>query len=260
MKKAFILLLFIIAAGVIVYGNLHWNSMTATSGEKEGQETAPAVTSETKESAANEDDYISFMENWPEGAQEVYEEKAKADEPFHIVLMGSQAMDAAEKGWDDLVMEKLQDVYGDTITVQSVSFDMNTLEFVNETKYGEIADFSPNLVIFEPLTLNDNGEVVIEDSLINIETIMDGIQGDADDTFFALTPPQPVYSPNLYAFQIEQTREFAEDHEIPYIDHWENWPSVDDEEIKNYLNADSSPNAEGQQAWAQGVIDYLISE
>lgn len=260
MKKVFILLLFIICIGVIVYGNLQWKDMTPTAGSEKATETKGKSEDGPAQVVSNGDEYLTYAGNWPEGTRKLYEEKLKAGEPFQVVLMGSQAMDSVENGWADIVSDKLQEVYGDTMDVKIVSYDMNTLEFVNDTKYEEVAELSPNLVIFEPLTLNDNGEVVIEDSLVNIETIMDEIKGDSDETYFALTPPQPVYKPNLYAFQIDETKEYALDHDIPYIDHWEEWPDVEDEGIKDYLDSNSSPNDEGQKAWAAGIVDYLVSE
>ncbi|MHA7138187.1 SGNH/GDSL hydrolase family protein [Rossellomorea arthrocnemi] len=258
MKKVLILLLFIVSIGVIVYGNLHWNSMVTSSGSEEGS-VANRDSNDAPDVAAG-GNYLKYAGNWPEGARTLYEEKLQDGESFKIVLMGSQAMDSVENGWDDIVTEKLQEVYEDSVEVSSISYDVNTLEFVNEEKYLEIAELEPNLVIFEPLTLNDNGEVVIEDSLVNIETIMDEIKEESGDVYFALTPPQPVYKPNLYAFQIEETRDFTSETDLPYIDHWENWPAVEEEEIKDYLDEDSSPNEEGHKAWATGINNYLVSE
>ncbi|MCA1060872.1 SGNH/GDSL hydrolase family protein [Rossellomorea aquimaris] len=265
MKKALIILLLILCGGVIVYGNSHWNSMTAGSistenSSKQAKEDSPAKEEKTSTIDSDEQKYLSFTGNWPEEAQSLYEEKLKAGEAFHILLMGSTEMDSIDEGWNDIVQDSLQEIYGDTISVESMSFETSTLEFIQEEKYEEVGDLKPNLIIFEPFVFKDNGNVLIEDTLQSIGTIMDEVKKLSPGVSFVLTPPQPIYQPANYASQVEAIQEYAQDSDIPYIDHWSNWPDVEDEEIKTYLDSVSSPNEKGHKAWAKGITEFLVKK
>ncbi|WP_341357149.1 SGNH/GDSL hydrolase family protein [Rossellomorea sp. y25] len=264
MKKVFIFFLLILCGGVIVYGNLHWKSMTtgstsadsSSSPEKQGQSDKSEPTSlETEEG-----DYLPTTVNWPEDARSLYKEKLETGEPFNIVLMGSTEMDSIEEGWNDKVANALEDEYGDTVSIQSLSFETNTLEFVREERYEEVGDLQPGLVIFEPFVFKDNGNVTIEDTLQSISTIIDEVKELSPGSAFVLTPPQPIYQPKNYAVQVSQIQEYAKENDIPFIDHWSNWPGVEDEEIKTYLDDASSPNEQGHTAWAKGIIDFLVEK
>ncbi|WP_044339941.1 SGNH/GDSL hydrolase family protein [Rossellomorea aquimaris] len=264
MKKVFIFFLLILCGGVIVYGNLHWKSMTPSSTSADSS-TSPEKKQQSDKSDSSslgteEGEYLSITVNWPEDARSLYKEKLGAEEPFKIVLMGSPEMDSIEEGWNDKVADALEDEYGDTVSIESLSFETNTLEFVREERYEEVGKLQPGLVIFEPFVFKDNGNVMIEDSLQSIDTIMEEVKEVSPGASFALTPPQPIYQPKNYAVQVSQIQEYAEENDIPFIDHWSNWPDVEDEEIKTYLDDVSSPNEQGHTAWAKGIIDFLVEK
>jgi hypothetical protein len=258
MKKALILLLLLLCGVVIVYGNFHWQTMTSgsSSSEEETEETKSESNNEEENisSSSESENYLPYAASWPEDARTKYKEKLDTGEKFSIVLIGSDEMETVEEGWNDIVTEALQDAYGETISVESLSYNMNTLDFVREEQFIEITELVPDLVVFEPFVFKDNGTVIIEDSLQNIDTIIEKVNAP-----FVITPPQPVYQPALYATQIEELKQYTDERGIPYIDHWSNWPDVGDEEIKNYLDEVSSPNEQGHELWARGVIDYLIN-
>ncbi|MGD6968576.1 SGNH/GDSL hydrolase family protein [Rossellomorea vietnamensis] len=264
MKKLFILLLTLVSIAVILLGNLHWRNLNSTPATTAAESSDQSGDTDKKEAASaknNSSDYLEYTGNWSADLQAIYSQKLEEGESFNLVLAGSQAMDAAEPGWNDLVAEAVKAKYGDTITVHSFPYDSNSFDFVAEARAEEIADLDPNLVIFEPLTLNDNELVRIEDSLVHIETIFEDISYSNVGVEFVLTPPQPLYSPDWYATQISELEKFADKEGYTYIDHWENWPDVESEEIKNYLNGEgSSPNELGQKAWADAIISYLITE
>lgn len=264
MKKVFILFLLILCGGVIVYGNLHWKSMTSNADGKSDtaakKEDPKPVTDENSDSVEGDEKELAAMGNWPKDARALYKEKLESGETFNVVLLGSTEMDSIENGWNDLVTSALEEEYGDTISVESLSYDLNTLDFVREEKYEEVGELQPGLVIFEPFVFQDNGNVLIEDTLQNIETIREEVKTLSPGASFVLTPPQPIYQPANYEAQVTEIKEFAGDNGIPYIDHWSNWPDVEDEEIKSYLDEVSSPNEKGHEAWAKGIIEFLIKK
>jgi hypothetical protein len=259
MKKALIFFLILLCGGVIVYGNLHWKSMTSgsASDNEEVEEKQEAANNEEEEvsSSAASGEHLALASNWPEGARSVYEQKLEAGEKFTIALVGSDEMETVEEGWNDIVTSEVKDTYGDTVSLESLSYNKNTLDFVRDETFEEVSELNPDLVVFEPFVFKDNGVVIIEDSLQNIDTIIEEVDGAS----FVITPPQPVYQPALYATQVEELKGYANANGIPYIDHWSHWPDVEDEEIKNYLDEVSSPNEEGHELWAKGVIEYLVA-
>ena len=50
-----------------------------------------------------------------------------------------------------------------------------------------------------------------------------------------IQPPHPLYQATYYPVQVEALAQYAEDNDIPYLNHWEAWPDQDSKEIKDYL-------------------------
>jgi hypothetical protein len=264
MKKVIIFFLLILCGGVIVYGNLHWKAMTTDSTSADSslkpEEKGQSEKDDSPSPRADNGEDLPETVNWPEESRSLYKEKLAAGEPFTIVLLGSTEMDSIEEGWNDKVEDALVDEYGDTVSIESLSFETNTLEFVREEKYEEIGELQPGLVVFEPFVFKDNGNVTIEDTLQSIGTIIDEVKESSPGSAFILTPPQPIYQPANYAAQVTEIQEYAEENDIPFIDHWANWPDVEDEEIKTYLDDASSPNEQGHTVWAKGITEFLVEK
>ncbi|WP_409252151.1 SGNH/GDSL hydrolase family protein [Bacillus sp. SCS-153A] len=263
MKKLSVFLLFSLCIGVIIYGNLHWKkiqSFTTPNVVESSEQGENSDLDNEVDTSLNQEDYMSFTGNWSEQLKSSYQEKLAKGEKLNIVIVGSQAMDAVDPGWNDLVAAAVSETFKETIELSSLSYGSHSLDFVLEDKAEEIAASKPDLVIFEPLTLNDNGKIRIEDSLDNIFTVVSEVSADHPDVEFILTPSQPLYQPVNYAAQIDALEQFAAENSFTYINHWDNWPDVDNEEVIDYLDEQSSPNELGQKAWADAIISYLISE
>jgi hypothetical protein len=115
------------------------------------------------------------------------------------------------------------------------------------------------LIIFEPFLLNDNGKVVIQDSLTNITKIMKDVKAKNPTTTFVLQPSYPLYGAKFYPLQMDGLKEYAKQNKIAYLDHWTSWPGTNNTELKNYLLPDmSAPNKKGNNVWEQFILDYLI--
>ena len=125
----------------------------------------------------------------------------------------------------------------------------------------EVIEEQPDLVLFEPFTLKDNGVVAIDDSLENTSAVIAKIKESLPDTSDPAPPPHPLYHATYYPKQVEALQQFAEDNDIPYLNHWEAWPDQNSEEIKEYISEDSSqPSVKGHQVWADYLIDYFIAK
>ncbi|MCF6409976.1 hypothetical protein [Pseudalkalibacillus salsuginis] len=74
-----------------------------------------------------------------------------------------------------------------------------------------------------------------------------------------IQPPHPIEDSISYESQVEAIEEFANDSEILFLNHWENWP--DGEEVGQYLNDDQSgPNKQGNQVWAEYILNYFTGK
>ncbi|WP_209121665.1 SGNH/GDSL hydrolase family protein [Alkalihalobacillus sp. BA299] len=186
------------------------------------------------------------------------------NESINLAIFGSNAMATAEgteTAWVNLVIDELKSTYGEEL------FDVQIFEVGNRTTYeviesrihSEVAQFHPDILLFEPLLLNDNGNATMDLTLSNITTIVTEIQANSPEVLVILQPPNPIYNPNYYFSQVSELEEFAETQGYVYIDHWEAWPDITDEAILDYIDR-TRPNQKGHEVWASAVIEYFTGK
>ncbi|WP_338470969.1 SGNH/GDSL hydrolase family protein [Niallia sp. XMNu-256] len=251
MKQIIAVLSIIATIVILVLGQMHWNSKTTVSVASEGVADGGKNT--------EIDSLLAHTTQWPADSVKKFQEKAQAGEPFHIAFLGSNALREGTDTWPELVKTALNETYGKHVTVSIFSYNLTSTVYVNEEKVEEIVAVEPDMVIFEPFTLKDNGEVVSEDSLENTAHVLAVINESLPETTVILQPPHPIYNAFHYPRQVEALAGFAADNGIPYLNHWEAWPDPKTEEIKSYLTEDASqPSTQGHEVWAQYLIDYLV--
>ena len=157
------------------------------------------------------------------------------EQPFKIAFLGSSALGEGEDSWPEIVKASLNEAFCSNRDGFDFYYDLTSLEFVNEDKVTEVIEEQPDLVLFEPFTLKDNGLVTIDDSLENASSTIAKIKESLPDTVVLIQPPHPLYQATYYPVQVEALEQYAEDNDIPYLNHWEAWPDQDSEEIKEYL-------------------------
>lgn len=183
------------------------------------------------------------------------------NESLRVAFVGSNAMTAAvegEMGWPEMVIEELNDTYGETM------FDVTIFEVGNQTTHqviesglhNEILEFQPDVLLFEPLVLNDNNNMTIDVTLQNITTILEEINEVIPNVLVVLQPPNPIYLPNYYLEQVRELKSYAVENNYTYIDHWEAWPSITDETIRDYIEG-TRPNQKGHEIWAGEVAAFF---
>ncbi|MEB1810188.1 MAG: SGNH/GDSL hydrolase family protein [Bacillaceae bacterium] len=185
-------------------------------------------------------------------------------ENFRLAIAGSNAIATSEDTqipWPKLVIEELNDTYGES------TFDVMVYELGNSTTqqvlenglHNEIAEFQPDVLLFEPLILNDNNNFVMDVTLSNITTILTDIRDTSPDVFVVLQPPNPIYRPNYFLQQARELKLYAEENDYVYIDHWEAWPSITDAEIQNFIEG-TRPNQKGHDIWASVISEFFLGE
>lgn len=260
MKKMITILTIVVCIIILVIGQLYWNNKTTTSVASE-RITEEGVAG-TKTKAALTPESLSKLTNqWPEKSAQTFQEKVAAGEPFHIAFLGSEALGQGSESWPERVKVALHEAYGDHITVSTFSYNQNSITFLNGGQVEEVIAAKPDLIIFEPFTLKDNGVVSTDDSLENTSATIAEMAESLPETQVILQPPHPLFNATYYPIQVEVLAGFAENNDIPYLNHWEAWPDQASEEILDYLNKDTSaPSGKGHEVWAGYLIDYLIAE
>lgn len=256
-------ILAVLCAVVLFWGQTNWNKRNVISGNEENQSSTIIIDNNLqKNDKDKKSTLMEYTENWPSESRSAFKRALDEKRQFKILLLGSPAIGSSPTGWAYITQKGLISAYGDSnLRVEIKTHTTNTMEFTNNNLQNELVETGAELIIFEPFLLTDNGSVKIEDSLEFIEMIIEDVNIANPETVFLLQPPNPIYSPKYYDTQVKALAEFAEDKNLPYLNHWEVWPDPASEEIKNYLDENTNlPNEQGHKIWADFILDYFISK
>ena len=196
--------------------------------------------------------------NLPEPAQAQMRSSFDNQEPVQLVFVGSPAMGKEDNGWVVQAKNQLEELYGeDFLHLTIIQFDGTSTEFLDSAAAESAIQAKPDILFFEPLTLEDNGLVEIETSHRNILSFLDRVKAENPDVAVILQPPNPIYAATWYPVQVQALRQFAAQEGIPFFDHWSHWPDPNSSEITNYLNDEGLPNEKGHSLWANAVIEFF---
>ncbi len=170
-------------------------------------------------------------------------------------------MNSGNPGYAERLRLALSSSYGDFVETTTVPFNGTSAEFIVELNAG-LVDFGAgyDVILFEPFTLNSNGEVSPEDGQQHIKEFHERLRSAVEDSVLVLHPSNPIYNAVHYPKQVNALQEFAKDEGIPYVNTWLNWPDTDSDEIKDLLDDKSMPNSDGAEVWANSLITYFIAE
>jgi phosphoribosyl-ATP pyrophosphohydrolase len=246
---------------LLFFGHIHWKD-SITKATTTSNITEPSSTEVTVESPTIPDTelLLSYANNWPEESKQNLEAAIRENRIFKILIIGSPAIGVEATSWPSLFKQEMENTYGNSISIVIKTFEENTEEFIQENKQEDIIKEQADLIIWEPFTLADNGEVVIEKSHENITTIIQELQATKPNTQFILQPPNPIYQPKLYLTQVNTLETFAQANSITYLNHWENWPDPNSDAILEYITEDNAPNEQGHQVWANFLFQTFINK
>lgn len=256
MKNFIVIVLSLILAAVLVFGNLHWNSRSS-------KPTAPTIISSENTEAEPEIDkeyYLKLSTNWPDTAKEQLEKKLNSNQTFRIILLGSTSIGSDSFGLKNNLKETILEKYEKYVELESIVYENTTTDYVLNSENEKLVDLKPDIVIFEPFLLNDNNVVAIPDTISNISSIIEETTAALPNVTFIIQPPNQIYDANLYPMQVAALQEYANNQNYIYLNHWEVWPAGNDVKVNDYLNADARPNELGFKLWSDYLSDYLISE
>jgi hypothetical protein len=267
MKNLSLLLLAILTVVFLILGNMYWQDRTDISTEKVDDSPVNETESVQKEKEPDtETDTASAFEEmtskWPVNAREQFLQAVKSNETYKVAIVGSPSLGAESDGWSVQLQQELSETYGEQIDVKLFEFDTTSTEFINGSMSEEVTGYQPDLVLFEPFTLNDNTVgVAPADTAYSVNAFLTDLQGANEDVTLMLQPGHPLYEAVYYPQQVDELKAFAEENNLTYLDHWTEWPESDDEALQEYLtDTQDVPSEKGHELWADYLKDYFISE
>ncbi|WP_282022618.1 SGNH/GDSL hydrolase family protein [Priestia flexa] len=257
--KVFVnILAIIVLIATIVGGKIYWDSNTSAA--PASQEKSTSDSSESK--AVSGGSWESYTSNLPDSIVDKLAQASETGEPMNLMIVGSQAMSKDENSWPMLLKAELDKTYGTSlIDVTVYEYEgMNTLEFVRGNTYEDIVKADPDVLLFEPFLLNDNGVVGIKNTLDNLSVIMSHITKEVDGVVTILQPSQPIYNATNYPKEAKELEVFSKENGYEYVDHWGSWPDYTSEEILEYLSEDQRTLTDkGHKAWSEALINYFVA-
>lgn len=261
MKKRRFLTVFIMIACLtsVIGGHFYYNNKleeTAYAAKLELAK-APNVKTETEKTAASEKK-VEHFGNAPAGIAELYNKKKAAGESLNLTLVGSSLTTTEAGNWAALITTKMNETYGKDVTVETTSFGkFNSLELTSQNSYAELVKKKTDVVLIEPVLMNDNEGVSIDDTLYVLGKIVNDLKYTNPEAIIVIQPSNPIYQPVKYATQVSALEAYAKEKGISYLNHWEAWPDVDSEDIKKYVTDELVPNEEGYKLWSEHVYNVF---
>lgn len=261
MQKVLTFLLCIAFIAVLYVGQSHWNDkITGTSAQNKQTGTLKQGESAKEEQALMDEQLLSLTKNWPAEAAKNFKKKLAAGDSFKILFVGSPAIGTETEGVFPLVKQGLLNAYGaDHLEVGLKTYNATSNYLIKENKAAEIAAEQADLVVIEPFMLKNNGLVSPANTFNDLTKIIEDVRAAKSETVFIIQPSYPIFKANIYPQQTAQLKAFAEENQLPYLDHWTAWPNANTEAIKEYITPDHKAVTEkGAGVWSRFLIEYFV--
>lgn len=258
MKNIVLLVTFVGSIVLLIAGKMHWDEKIEYAGMTVNMKSEKAEIKEEINRPINNEEIKKQLKNF---SAAIGEKMISSTEPLSIIIVGSESFQHNTDELDLVVKNGLDNNYWkNAFTVDQMVFkEETTASLVKDQLYEQVIKRKPDIVIMESFTLNDNGLVVIDESHRNLSIIKSEIEKSLSDVSYILIPSNPIFEPGYYSIQINSLNTFAEKNNINYINHWETWPSVKEESIKNYLDG-SRPNSDGINVIGEAIVNYMIGK
>ncbi|MGM7721441.1 SGNH/GDSL hydrolase family protein [Metabacillus sp. Hm71] len=256
MKKLLVIVTLVVCGAAIILGNIHWKNKISAHGEKEKSNNTVVV---TEEESITSNDINTYSKNLPEHLQKKIAEAANMGKPVNLVIFGTSS---EKEAWSEQLSKELKTVYGENVFAVTIlsTGDKTTRDLVNDDSFEQVNELQPDILLFEPSMLKDNGVVGISNTLENIQTMIASWKAANKNITLMMQPPNPLYSASYYPKEVAQLQDYAENNKIIYLNHWENWPDLEDPKMQEYLTEDNIANEKGNKIWADYLIKYFIAK
>ncbi|MED4081978.1 hypothetical protein P4637_02040 [Halalkalibacterium halodurans] len=263
MKNYLFLIGMLVCIVILSIGYVHYNAKlkTIANDAHEQIEASPLTSHGDRHSVNRKEDGNSTQQPEADGLiGQLLQEK----DSITITAFGSTSLtssvDSNDEAWPNVMIDQMNDQFGTgavTLSIVDVGRTIST-DVIQGDYANQVIDSNPDILLIEPFMLNDNGQVLPEDTLYVLEQLLIQFESDLPDTHVILLPANPIYGASYYLSQIEMLKAFANNHNFSYADHWEAWPSTEDGGLEDFLES-GRPNKDGHQVWADFMVDYLTT-
>lgn len=252
------ILLSTLCVGVLLFSASAWKQKISEAGGEILSQEEPLAGERQTALNISPDDILRLGASLDDKTLEVLLSRQKAGETVQMLVIGSEAMTTV----GEMFAKAIREDYADFIETDVATFDMTSARFVEEGLESEAIDWAKgyDIVLYEPFTWKNNGNVVIEQEHQHLLAVMELAKSHVADASFIVTPPQPIYKAGYYLTQIRALERLTTTHDIPYIEHWANWPDTQSAELLDYLDEDLNPSAAGVEAWSNALIRTFTGE
>ncbi len=273
-KAVLVLVIFVLFVASIVSGKLYWNKKIANATGQTSEVTKTkdevkdsGVKKEEKKEEKKQDTKSSFNEAYakklPDAVKEKLKKAAEDKKAVNLVIVGDEASSAEKGAWAAKLTANLETAYGKglwNVTVKEYKGE-STDELIANKRDKEIAKENPDVILFEPPFITDNGKTGNGNSVASTQKFVQALSTSAKGATIMIQPPNPVYGAKNYPKAIEALKQFAMQNNYTYIDHWGAWPDATTKAILPYLKEEFGfPTAKGHEVWAQYVTDYFVAK
>ncbi|MGJ9383777.1 SGNH/GDSL hydrolase family protein [Salipaludibacillus sp. CF4.18] len=286
MKKIIFISVIVLSLSAIIFGRLYYSNkledISASAHEQLG--ATKSELSESNVSAGSDEDgteesnidneHMADLEKLTEGllpsVKSKIFEKGLENEEIELVIFGSKANEDSLNldvvPWPELLESHLNSGYSqDLFAVNNQAFgELTSNEIIEAGYHTDVAELDADIVILESFNWSDNNAspiVPVEDTVSNLQTMVNVLKEENSEVIVFVQPPQPAHGAIYYPVHVETISEYAEENEIQYIDHWEAWPSKDDDDLLGFMEeGESMPNQQGHDLWMKYIASYFINE
>ena len=273
-KAVLVLVVFVLFVASIVSGKLYWNKKVANATGQTSEVTKTkaevkdsGAKKEEKKAEKKQDAKSSFNEayakNLPDEVKEKLKKAAKEKKAVNLVIVGDEASSSEKDAWAAKLTANLESVYGKGlwhVTVKEYKGE-STDELIANKRDKEIVKENPDVILFEPPFITDNGKTGNGNSVPSTQKFVQALSTSAKGATIMIQPPNPVYGAKNYPKAIEALKQFATQNGYTYVDHWGVWPDASTKAILPYLTEEFGfPSAKGHEVWAQYVTDYFVAK
>ncbi|EJR58345.1 hypothetical protein IIO_04367 [Bacillus cereus VD115] len=273
-KAVLVLVVFVLFVASIVSGKLYWNKKVANATGQTSEVTKTkaevkdsGAKKEEKKAEKQQDAKSSFNEayakNLPDEVKEKLQKAAKEKKAVNLVIVGDEASSSEKDAWAAKLTANLETAYGKglwNVTVKEYKGE-STEELIANKRDKEIAKDKPDVILFEPPFITDNGKTGNGNSVASTQKFVQALSTSAKGATIMIQPSNPVYGAKNYPKAIEALKQFATQTGYTYVDHWGAWPDAATKAILPYLQEEFGfPSAKGHEVWAQYVTDYFVAK
>ncbi|MCU5053052.1 SGNH/GDSL hydrolase family protein [Bacillus cereus] len=273
-KAVLVLVIFVLFVASIVSGKLYWNKkianatgqtseVTKTKAEVKDSKAKKEEKKEEKKQDAKSSFNEAYAKNLPDAVKEKLKKAAEDKKAVNLVIVGDEASSSEKSAWAAKLTANLETAYSKglwNVTVKEYKGE-STEELITNKRDKEIAKENPDVILFEPPFITDNGKTGNGNSVVNTQKFVQALSTSAKGATIMIQPSNPVYGAKNYPKSIEALKQFATQNNYTYIDHWGAWPDATTKAILPYLQEEFGfPSAKGHDVWAQYVTNYFIAK